>query len=92
MQILVSHSECSGTHIESKALRKIFGPETEEVTVCRFTVFQHKIHFISNVSNVVRIYYVSANIIGVIQSRRMKWDGRVACTGERFIQNFNQKT
>ena len=36
--------------------------------------------------------YCSPNIVRVIKSRRMRWAGNVARTGERCIQGFGGET
>jgi len=36
--------------------------------------------------------YSSPNIIQVINSIRMRWAGRVACMGERRVQDFGEET
>ena len=58
---------------ESKVLRRIFGPKRDEVTR-----EWRKLH--NEMSNDL---YSLPNIVRVIKSRRMKWAGHVAHTGER---------
>jgi hypothetical protein len=57
---------------ESRVLRRIFGPKSEEDGSWR------KLH-----NAVVHGLYSSPNIVRVIKSRRMRWVGHVACMGER---------
>jgi hypothetical protein len=54
---------------ESRVLRRIFGPKVEEVAGggAWKTVHNEDLHNL----------YTSTNIIGVIESRRMRWIGRV---------------
>jgi hypothetical protein len=56
---------------ENRVLRKIFGPEREEVGSCR------KLH-----NDELHSLYSSPNIVRVIKSRRMRWGGHVAHMGE----------
>jgi len=56
---------------ENKALRRIFGPKSDEVIgKCR------KLH-----NEELNDLYCSPNIIRVTKSRRMSWAGHVACRG-----------
>jgi len=57
---------------ESRVLRRIFGPKRDEVTG-----EWSKLH-----NEELNVLYSSPNIVRVIKSRRMRWAGRVACTGE----------
>jgi hypothetical protein len=52
-------------------LRRIFGPKREEDGPCR------KLH-----NDELHSLYSSPNIVTVIKSRRMRWAGHVARTGE----------
>jgi hypothetical protein len=56
---------------ENRMLRKIFGPKREEDESWR------KLH-----KDELHSMYSSPNIIRVIKSRRMKWDGHVVRMGE----------
>jgi hypothetical protein len=56
---------------ENRALRKIFGPKTEEDGSWR------KLH-----NDELHDLYSSPNIVRVIKSRRLRWAGHVACMGE----------
>jgi hypothetical protein len=59
-------------------LRRIFGPEREIDRSWR------KVH-----KNEIHSLYYSQNIVGVIKSRRKRWAGHVACTGEgRGVYRF----
>ena len=57
---------------ENRILRRIFGPKRDKVTG-----EWRKLH-IEELD-----VYSSTNIIWVIKSRRMRWAGHVACTGDR---------
>jgi hypothetical protein len=59
--------------IENLVLRRIFGPKREEVTG-----EWRKLHN----EELCDLYY-SPNIIRMIKSRRMRWEGHVARMGER---------
>jgi hypothetical protein len=68
--------------IEKRVLRKITGPEWEEVTGdCR------KLH-----NEELHDCCISPNIVKVIISRRIRWVGPVADIGEKCIQGFGGKT
>jgi hypothetical protein len=56
---------------EDNVLKKIFGPEREMDGSWR------KLH-----NDELHILYFSPNIVRVIKSRRMRWDGHVARMGE----------
>jgi len=58
---------------EKRVLRRIFGPERDEVTE-----EWRKLH-----NEVLNDLYSSPNIVRVIKSRRMKWAGHVGRMGER---------
>jgi hypothetical protein len=58
---------------ESRVLRIIFGPKTDEVTG----------EWIKLQNEEFNGLYCSPNIIRVIKSRRMNWTGHVARMGER---------
>jgi hypothetical protein len=57
---------------ENRVLRRIFGPNEDEVTGER-----RKLH-----SRELRNLYSSQDIIRQMKSRRMRWAGHVACMGE----------
>jgi hypothetical protein len=56
---------------ENRVLRRIFGPKREEDGSWR------KLH-----NDGLHSLYSSPNIVRMIKSRRMRWAGHVACTGE----------
>jgi hypothetical protein len=58
---------------ENRVLRKIFGPERDEVQG-----EWRKLH-----NEELSELYCSPNIVRVINSRRMRWAGHVARMGER---------
>ena len=58
---------------ENRVLRRIFGPRMGEVTG-----EWRKLH-----NEELNDLYSSPKIVRVIQSRRMRWAGHVACMGER---------
>jgi hypothetical protein len=48
---------------------------------------------ILNASSKLADLYCSPTIVGVIKSRKMRWEGYVACVeGERRVQGFGGKT
>jgi hypothetical protein len=53
---------------EDRVLRKIFGPETEEVEGGWRRLHNKELHNLYTLSNIIR----------VIKSRRMRWAGQVA--------------
>jgi hypothetical protein len=57
---------------ENRALRKIFGPKRDEVTGEWRRLNNEELYDL----------YFSPNIIRVIKSRRMRWAGHVALTGD----------
>jgi hypothetical protein len=57
---------------ENRVLRRICGPEREEVAGGWRTLHNEEL----------RNLYTSPNIIGVIKSRRMRWAGHIAHMGE----------
>jgi hypothetical protein len=67
---LVAHTE-GGTYVgvfESRVLRRIFGPERDEITGGL-----RKLH-----NEELNVLDCSPNIVRVIKSRRMRWAGHVA--------------
>jgi hypothetical protein len=58
---------------ENKVLRRIFGPKRDEVTGK-----WRRLH-----NELLYALYSSPNIIWVIKSRRLRWEGNVAHTEER---------
>ena len=58
---------------ENKVLRKIFGPQRDEVTE-----EWRRLH-----NEELCDLYSSSNIIRVVKSRRMRWVGHVACMRDR---------
>ena len=57
---------------ENMVLRRIFGPRRDEVTG-----EWRRLH-----NEELSVLYSSPNIVRVIKSRRMRWDGHVARMGE----------
>jgi hypothetical protein len=57
---------------ENRVLRRIFGPKREEVTGGWRRLHNEELHE----------SYVSTNVIRVIKSRRMRWNGHVTRMGE----------
>jgi hypothetical protein len=57
---------------ENRVLRGIFGPKRDEVTGEWRKLHNGELH----------ILYSSLDIIRQIKSRRMRWEGHVACMGE----------
>ena len=60
---------------ENRALRRIFGPKKYEVRLEWRQLHNEGLNDV----------YTSPNIIRVIKSRRMRWTGNVARTGERPV-------
>jgi len=58
---------------EDKVLRKIFGPKRDKVTGDGRRLYNKELF----------VLYISLNIIRMIQSRRMRWAGHVACMRNR---------
>jgi hypothetical protein len=63
-------NESEGRVFENMVLRRIFGPERDEVTG-----EWRKLH-----NEELRDFYSLSNIIRIIKSRRMRWAGHVART------------
>ena len=57
----------------NRVLRRIFGPKRDMVTREWRTLHNEELNDL----------YCSPNIVRVIKTRRMRWAGHVACTGER---------
>jgi hypothetical protein len=57
---------------ENRVLRRIFGPKRDEVTGEWRKLHSEELHNL----------YSSPDIIRQVKSRRMRWAGYVACTGE----------
>jgi hypothetical protein len=66
--------------LDSRVLKRIFGPKTEEVTGGWRKVHNKELHGL----------YSAPSIATVIKARRMIWAGHVALMGEgeRFTQHF----
>jgi len=58
--------------LENRVLRRIFGPERDEVNGKWRRLHNEEVYDL----------YCSSNIFRVITSRRMRWSGRVALTGD----------
>jgi len=56
---------------ENRVLRTIFGPKRDEVTREWIKLYNEEFNGL----------YCSPNIVRVIQTRRMRWAGHVACRG-----------
>jgi hypothetical protein len=69
---LVSHAKgITKIAFENRVLRRIFGPKREEVVGDWRRLHNEELHNL----------YASQNIIGVTESRRMRWVGHVARMG-----------
>jgi hypothetical protein len=58
---------------EKKVSRRIFGLRSEELVGGWRRLNNKELHS----------FYATQNIIGVIEPKRMKWAGHIACVGER---------
>ena len=68
---------------ENRVLRRIFGPERDEVTVEWKRLHNEELY----------VVYSSPNIIRVIKSRKLRWEGHVARMGARSAcRIFVEKT
>ena len=69
---------------ENRVLRRIFGPERDEVAGEWRKLHNEKLNDL----------YCSPNIVWVIKSREMRWAGHVICMGgeKRCIQGFGGET
>jgi hypothetical protein len=69
---------------ENRVLRRIFGPKRDEATGKWRRLHNEELNDL----------YSSPNIIRVIKSRRMRWEGHVARIGGKkgCIQNFGGET
>jgi len=72
---LVTHTEGESRPrvFKNRVLRRIFGPERDDVTG-----EWGRLH-----NELLNDLYFSPNIIRVINLRKMRWKGHVACMGER---------
>jgi hypothetical protein len=61
--------------LENRVLRRIFGPKRNEVTGEWIKLHNKELHDL----------YSSPSIIRIIKSRRMRWAGHVARTGDKNI-------
>jgi hypothetical protein len=61
---------------ENKVLRRIFGPKRDEVTGEWRRLHNKELYAL----------YSSLNIIRVIKSRRLRWEGHVACMGRGEVK------
>jgi hypothetical protein len=72
---------------ENRVLRRIFGPKWEEVAGGWRRLHSEELHNL----------YASQNVIRVIKSERMRWEGHVARIGEMgnahniFVENYEGK-
>jgi hypothetical protein len=66
---------------ENRVLRKIFGPNRDEVTGEWRELHSEELHNL----------YSFLNIIRYIKSRRIRWAGHVARMGEKSVHGFGGK-
>jgi hypothetical protein len=71
--LLQTREECRLRVFENEVLRRIFGPKRIEVTGEWRGLHNKELYAL----------YSSPNIIRVVKSRRLRWAGHVARTGER---------
>jgi hypothetical protein len=67
--------ECRLWVSENRSLRRIFGPQRDEVTGEWRRLHNEELY----------ILYSTLNIIGVIKSRRLRWTGHVARMGREEV-------
>jgi hypothetical protein len=67
---------------KNRVLRRIFGPQKDEVTGGWNRLHNKELYDVC----------FSSNIIPVIKSGRMRWTRHVACMGQRCIHGFAGKT
>jgi len=69
---LTLREECTLRVFENRVLRKVFGPKRDEVTGEWRKLYNEELNDLYSLPNIVR----------VVKSRRMRWAGHVARTGE----------
>jgi hypothetical protein len=69
--------------VQKRVLRRIFGPNREELIAGRRKLHDGELH---------NLYFLP-NITRMIKSRKMRWAGHVAHIGdEKCVQNFGWKS